>query len=182
MWRAVEGGRGPRSSPLRARADACVEADMSGGRRAWRALAVLLAALSLAACARAPEDPVEILLVALEAAVEERDAEAFSAQLAPEFRSQGGLERASVGSELRRWFALYESVSVERALAQVTREGGLTLVSVRVLFSAKPKLEGRFGLSTAESSPMRFDLRCREIGGALRVAEVTWVEELAPRE
>lgn len=156
--------------------------DVSGSRRPWRATACALAVLSVAACARPPADPVERLLVALEAAVEERDAGAFGAQLAPEFRGQGGLDRAGGAAELRRFFALYESVSIERAPAEVGRDGPLTLVSLRVLFSAKAKMEGRFGLGAAESPPIRFDLRCREIDGALRVTEAAWVEEAPATE
>ncbi len=144
-----------------------------------RAALAVAGALAIA-CARAPQDPVERLLAALEAAVEERDAAAFVEQLAPEFRGQGALDRAGAGAELRRWFALYESVSVERAPADVTRDGAATLVSVRVIFSAKPKLEGRFGLVASESSPIRFDLRCREHEGALRVTDVAWAEEAPP--
>jgi hypothetical protein len=143
-------------------------------------VACLWAALLGGACSRAPQDPVERLLVTLEAAVEERDAAAFVEQLTPDFRGQSALDRAAAGAELRRWFAFYESVSVERAPAEVTRDGAVTVVGVRVIFAAKPKLEGRFGLTASESSPIRFDLRCREHDGALRVAEVAWAEE-APR-
>ncbi len=159
---------------------------MSAGwraRAAGRGLRLLVSgALFVAGCTRTPADPVESLLAGLEQAVEARDAEAFARHLAPEFRGQGGLDRAGATAELRRYFALYESVAVERAPATVTRDGDATLVSLRVLFSAKPKLQERFGLATSESPPLRFDLRCREHEGALRVGEVAWVEETPPAE
>lgn len=142
-----------------------------------RAALCTLAASLFAACSRPPKDPVERLLLALETAVEARDAEAFTARLTPDFRSQGGFDRAAVGAELRRLFALYEDVAVERAPAHVTRDGSDARIVVRVLFSAKPKLEGRFGLVAADSAPYRFELRCREAGGELQVSEAAWTEE-----
>ena len=138
---------------------------------------LLTLALGWVACSRAPKDPTARLLAGLEGAVEARDAEAVAARLAPDFRGQTGFDRAAVVAELRRWFALYESVSVERAPAEVTRDGADTRISVRVLFSAKPKMEGRFGLVAADSAPYRFDLRCHESAGELQVAEAAWTEE-----
>lgn len=152
--------------------------------RAWagrglRLLAALAVALTPVSCSQAPRDPVEQLLAALEQAVEARDAEAFAELLAPDFHAKGALDRAGAAAELRRLFALYDSVSVERAPAEVTRQAGgaRVMIVVRVLFSAKPKLEGRFGLVAADSQPVRFELRCRSESGVLRVAEVDWAEE-----
>ncbi len=159
---------------------------MSAGWRApvagRRSLLLALGALLVSGCARTPADPVERLLAGLEQAVEARDVDAFARHLAPELRAQGGLDRAGAAAELRRFFALYESVAVERAPAVVTRDGAAIIVSVRVLFSAKPKFQERFGLGTSESPPLRFDLRCHEHDGALRVGEVAWVEETPPPE
>ncbi len=149
--------------------------------RVRRALALAaLAAVALGACARAPKDPVERLLAALETAVEERDADAFAARLLPEARGRGMPDRAGLLVELRRVFVLYESIEVERAPFEVAREGAETLVRLRVLASAKPKLEGRFGLVASESSPLSVELRCREQGGELLVLTIDWKEE-APR-
>lgn len=147
--------------------------------------AALLLALALAvvtACSRTPQDPVERLLAGLESAVEARDAEAVAARLTPDFRGLAGFDRAAVVAEMRRLFALYESVTVERAPAEVTRDGADTRLAVRVLFSAKPKLEGRFGLVAADSAPYRFELRCHETAGELQVAEATWTEEAPARQ
>jgi hypothetical protein len=138
-----------------------------------RTLVLLLLAGALG-CSRAPADPVEALLAELEAAAETRDAERFAGRLAPGFRGAHGLGRADAVVQLKRYFAAYESVSIDVYGVEADREGPAARVLCVVEFSGRARTA--FGLEglLPPSAVYRFDLDVADEGGAWRVRGATW--------
>jgi len=143
--------------------------------------ALLAVALALAAgCSRAPADPVEALLAELQAAAEARDAERFSARLAPAFQGGQGLGRPEALAQLKRHFAAYESVALEVYGVESDRDGQAARVRCVVEFSGEARKA--FGLEglLPPSAVYRFDLDVAEEGGSWKVRAATWEQAEAP--
>ena len=138
------------------------------------AAACLLAAALVPACSRPPADLVEVLLAELEAAAEARDAERFAERLAPAFRGAHGLGRPEALAQLKRYFAAYESVTIDVYDVQAERDGTTTRVRCVVEFSGKARQA--FGLEglLPPSAVYRFDLDVADEDGDWRVRGATW--------
>ena len=138
------------------------------------AAACLLAAAFVPACSRPPADPVEVLLAELEAAAEARDAERFGERLAPAFTGAHGLGRPEALAQLRRYFAAYESVTIDVYDVQAERDGTTARVRCVVEFSGKARQA--FGLEglLPPSAVYRFDLDVADEDGDWRVRGATW--------
>jgi len=138
------------------------------------AAACLLAAALVPACSRPPADPVEVLLAELEAAAEARDAERFAERLAPAFRGAHGLGRPEALAQLKRYFAAYESVTIDVYDVQAERDGTTARVRCVVEFSGKARQA--FGLEglLPPSAVYRFDLDVADEDGDWRVRGATW--------
>jgi hypothetical protein len=141
--------------------------------RALAAGAVLVLALT-AACSRKAADPVAALLAELEAAAEARDAERFGQRLSPDFRSGDGLGRAEALAQLRRYFAVYESVALEVYGVETDRDGATTRVRCVVEFSGKARQALGLGGLLPPSAVYRFELDAADEGGVWRVRGATW--------
>jgi len=143
---------------------------LSWSRRAW------LTALALApACRRAPADPVQALLAEGEAAAEARDADRFGALLSRSFRSRQGMDRGAVLAELRRLFALYQTVGVTLyGVEQAREEGGPLDVRCVVEFSGEAKKIGALQGLLPPSAVYRFELTLAEEEGVLRISRARW--------
>lgn len=132
------------------------------------------AALALAGCSRRPSDPVLARLAELEAAAEARDADRFASGLSAAFTGPHGLTRAETVAQLRRYFAIYESVAVEVDGVEVEREGDLARVRCVVLTSGRVRrLPGLEGLLPPEEA-FRFELEIDGGGGAWLVRSAAW--------
>jgi hypothetical protein len=140
---------------------------------------VLGVALLLAAACGSKKDPVLDLLARLEEAAEARDVDAFAEGLSADFRG-GGLSRAAALSELRRYFAMYETVALEVYGVEVERsDGGKATVRCVVEFSGQgTKLGGLDKLLPPEAA-YRFQLEMADDGGTWRVKAASW-EQAAP--
>jgi hypothetical protein len=128
----------------------------------------------VAACSRPPADPVAALLQELEEAAEARDADRFAARLSPAFRADQGLGRAEALAELRRYFAAYESVTIEVHGLETERDESGAHVRCVVEFSGTGlRALGVEGLLPA-SAVYRFELDAAVEGGVWRVKDAAW--------
>ena len=140
--------------------------------------ALLVAALLLAACHRPAGDPVERTLNAIAAAARERDADAVLSRLASGFTGTGGLSLQETGVELRRYFALYDSVEVGIADLEIERpEPGIARARFRVSLSGKPKAIGGLAGMLPDVERLRFEATLAERED-WRLTAATW-ERLA---
>jgi hypothetical protein len=141
--------------------------------RATRA-AALVATLVAAACSRTPSDPVRLMLAELDTAAEERDAARFAARLSGGFEGQDGVTKGAAEAELRRYFAGYESIRIERYDVEVDRSDGSARVKLKVAFSGQGRRA--FGLENLlpPEALYRFDLEARDEDGTWRVTHATW--------
>jgi hypothetical protein len=133
-------------------------------------------ALVVAGCAeKAPSDPHERLLFELCRAAGDQDADAFAEQLAAGFAGEGGLAKGDVANELRRYFALYESVEVATAGLEVEPAGGgPTVLRFRASFSGKPRNVGGLAGMLPDAARFRFEIAVAEEQGRLRVVRGSW--------
>ncbi len=134
-------------------------------------LTVALMAVLVTACGK-PPTPLEQLLSDLEDRVEARDAEGVTELLAPEFSGEGGLRRAAVPAELKRYFFAYESLDV--TLSGVEADDPPRKVTLRVDLEGRPKEV--FGLDNLvpAASAHRFVLELAGDGGPLRIKAANW--------
>jgi hypothetical protein len=141
-------------------------------------LYAFVALACVAACREAPRTPLEQLLHDMEAAVEARDADGVAALLTPDFRAQGGLTKAAIPGELRRYFFAYESLDLECEVVEASGEPP-TQATLNVSLSGKPKDVGGLASLVPDATAYRFDLVLRGVEGRLQVAEAPW-KPLAP--
>ena len=151
--------------------------------RLWRTTPALLAAtfVALTACG-AKKDPVQALMDDLEAAVEERNADAIRERLAEDFRGQGGVNRAEAVSMIRRYLAGYEKVDVEVYDLQVQRGDGSADATFRVEFSGHARSIGGLDGLLPPGAAYRFDLHVVEQAGAWKVQRAGWEALATPGE
>ena len=114
------------------------------------------------------------LLSALESAAEARDADAFVARLSERFLGQDDLGKSDAHAALRRYFAAYESIALERHDLERTRQDGSARVRCTVAFTGTTRRA--FGLENLlpPSALYRFDLTARDEGGTWRVSRAAW--------
>lgn len=145
-----------------------------------RGVLVAFGLVLLGACSRPKGDPVEALLHEIAEAAARRDADAVLARLSPAFSGPGGMTAAEVGVELRRHFALYDSIEVGLADFVVERPRmGAATARFRAAVAGKPKAIGGLAGLLPEAERLAFDVTLQESDGAWRVSGATW-ERLAP--
>ena len=151
-------------------------------RRAARPAAwVCLLGMAVAACG-APPDPVRQLVEDVAAAAEDRDAESVLSRLAPSFRGTGGLDRAAVGAELRRYFALYSGLDVTLSDVEVEPEEEGARARFRADLSGRPKdLPGMEGL-LPRASAFRFDVLAVPAADGWTIVSAEWERVELPAE
>ena len=135
---------------------------------------VLLAAAVTLACSGTPADPVEQLRTELESAAEARDAERFAEGLSEAFRGPRGLGRAEALATLRRYFAAYESVSLEVYGVEVERDTASARVRCVVEFAGRARQLGALRGLLPPAAVYRFDLNVADEAGVWRVREASW--------
>jgi hypothetical protein len=142
--------------------------------------AALVALAAALACSRGPSDPVRGLLGELEAAAEERDADRFGARVSEGFEGPRGLGRAEALATLRRYFAAYESVSLEVYGVEVERDAGTAEARCVVEFAGRARALGGLRGLLPPSAVYRFEMHLvEEEDGVWRVARASW-EQVAP--
>lgn len=144
-------------------------------RRRSHAGFALTVGLAVFACACQKErDPVQRFLAELTKAVEERDADAVVKHLAPDFRGQGGIDRAGAGAELRRYFLAYSSLDV--TLSGVAAEAGTEGVRVRFRADLSGRARPVAGLQDLlpAASAYSFDLQLKGAPGEFTIAQASW--------
>jgi hypothetical protein len=142
---------------------------------------LLLAATAALACSGTPADPVEQLQIELESAAEARDAERFAERLSESFRGPRGLTRTEARGTLRRYFAAYESVSLEVYGVEVERETDRARVRCVVEFAGRARQLGGLRGLLPPAAVYRFDLTVADEAGVWRVREASW-ERVQPDE
>ncbi len=135
------------------------------------ALCVLLLGPS---CSRQPADPVAALLSELEAAAEARDGDRFAERLSATFRGEDGSAKPETLRELKRYFAAYQTISIELVGVECTRSADEAEVRFVAEFSGRarplPGLEGFLPPSAA----YRFTLGVANEDGTWRVRSARW--------
>lgn len=136
------------------------------------AVAVVLAFAT--GCSRAPADPIAALLAAIERAAEARDAEAVAAHLSPDFAAAHGMSRADTLLQLKRWFAVYESIAIDLGDVETTREAATARVRCVAEFRGRAKKV--FGLDALlpPEAVYRFELELRQEAEAWLVRSASW--------
>lgn len=134
--------------------------------------------LVLAACSRAPRDPVRDVLNGTARAAEARDAGAVAEFLSADFRDANGDGRADAVDLLRRTLAGYERISL--TLSNVAIEKGpakgpdTAQAAFKVKMSGKPRaVAGLEGLLPREST-WRFELRLALEKGSWKITSASW--------
>lgn len=143
----------------------------SSSRGVLRLLACLAAVAP--ACAK-PVDPVDRLLADVAKAAESRDAPAVLEHLTPDFRGQGGLGRAEAGAELRRTFALYDSLEVLLSEVSTERDEGSARVTLRADFSGRPRQVAGLEGWLPRASTFRFELRLAPDTEGWKLSAASW--------
>jgi hypothetical protein len=141
---------------------------------------LLLGVSLLVSCSKPAGDPVAQALQDMAGAAADRDADALVARLAPGFAGQGGIGAAETAAELRRTFALYESIEVGLADVVIERpQAGTALARFRASVAGKPKSIGGLAGMLPDAERLRFEVALAEADGTWRVTSATW-ERLAP--
>jgi hypothetical protein len=136
-------------------------------------LALVLSALAAAACSGPPLSPVEQLLADVEAKVEDKDADGLGKLLAPEFTGPGGLKRAGVPAELRRYFFMYDSLDVTFS-GPLVEGAPPASVKVRVDLSGKPKDVGGLAGLVPDLAAYDLELGLRAEGERLLITRAAY--------
>jgi hypothetical protein len=136
---------------------------------------LLCACVGLTLACHAPaSDPVVGVLDEIAEAARARDAEAVLARLSPGFAANGAMTRDEIGNELRRSFALYESLEVGLVDVQVERTTPTTAVArFRASLAGKPKKVGGLAGLLPESERLRFEVSLADQDG-WRVSGASW--------
>lgn len=142
---------------------------------------LLLSLAVLASCSKPAGDPVARVLQEIATAATERDAEAIVARLAPGFAGQGGFGTVETRAELRRYFALYESVEVGLADVVIERpQSGGANARFRANFAGKPKAIGGLAGLLPDAERFRFEVTLVERDANWRVSAASWERLAAP--
>jgi hypothetical protein len=126
---------------------------------------------------------VRALLADLQAAAEAREADRVAARMAAGFRGADGITRDEALVELKRYFAAYESVSVQVHGIEIERGDGAARVSCMVELSGRARrILGLEGL-LPPSAVYRFRLGVEDEAGTWRVRDADWERaDTAPPE
>jgi len=129
--------------------------------------------LFVAACARAPRDPVVDCLYGAAKSAEARDADGLLARVSEGYRDAAG-GKADAGLLLKRYFAAYESLSISLANVAVQRGESSARARFTVRMSGRPRaVAGLEGL-LPRASRWRFDVRLAAEKDGWRITEAAW--------
>jgi hypothetical protein len=151
---------------------------MRQARAAGFVLAGLLA-LGSAACARAG-DPVRKSLDAMVKAANARDVEALFDHVAGNFEAADGSGLEDAKTNVRRYFAAYEILSVSIRDVRIERGEGAARVRLSAEMSGQPRRIGGLDGLFPSSATYDFDLRLVAEDGKWRVAWAQWNPAGAP--
>ena len=148
----------------------------------WTRVVAILGLVSILGAGGCSEkDPFEALLADLEEAAEDRDADDVVGHLAEGFTGPHGLTRMDAAASLRRYFAAYETVSLEVYDVTVGRLGETARLEFRVDFHGRALQIGGLAGFLPPSAMYRFDLQLSEVEGDWRITSADW-EEVLPRQ
>ncbi len=140
-------------------------------RRIVPFLALLLLAPS--ACRKAA-DPVRATIAGLEAAAEDRDAEAAGALLAAAYADAQHPDRATALLTIRRYFAAYESISASFSDLVVDRKPDLARATFTASFDASPRKLGALAEMLPRTAKVRFEMNLVPEEGSWKVVWASW--------
>lgn len=140
-----------------------------------RVLAPVLALLLLApAACRKEEDPVRAAIEALEAAADDRDADAAGEILAAAYSDGEHADRAAALLTIRRYFAAYESVSASFSDLVVERKPDLARATFTASFDGSPRKLGSLDAILPRSAKVRFEMNLAPEGDRWKVVWAGW--------
>ena len=140
-----------------------------------RVLAPVLALLLLApAACRKEEDPVRTAIEALEAAADDRDADAAGELLAAAYSDGEHADRAAALLTIRRYFAAYESVSASFSDLVVERKPDLARATFTASFDGSPRKLGSLDAILPRSAKVRFEMNLAPEGDRWKVVWAGW--------
>lgn len=138
-----------------------------------REFSLLGAVLLVAACARAPRDPVLDCLNGAAKAAEARDADGVLGRVSEGYRDAAG-GKADAALSLKRYFAAYESLSISLADVAVRRGDASARARFTVRMSGRPRaVAGLEGL-LPRASRWRFDVRLEAEKEGWKISEAAW--------
>jgi hypothetical protein len=143
-------------------------------------LAVCLVAGLSPACS-GETDPIQALLNDVEAAVEDRSADAVGAHLSQGFKGAGKITRADALATLRRYMAGYQTISLEVYEVQVEQAEATASVSLTAEFSGDARRIGGLSGFLPPAALYRFDLELTTEEGRWVIAAAEW-KALPPPE
>lgn len=136
------------------------------------ALVLGLAALPLSC--RKEEDPVRATIEALEAAVDDRDADAAGSLLAAAYSDGEHADRAAAVLTIRRWFTAYESVSASFSDLAIDRKPDAARATFVATFDGAPRKVGALEAMLPRSAKVSFEMNLVPEEGRWRVAWAGW--------
>jgi hypothetical protein len=151
---------------------------MRQARAAGFVLAVLLA-LGGAACAP-PGDPVRGTVDAMVKAANARDVKALFEHVAGNFEAADGSGLEDAKTNVRRYFAAYEILSVSIRDVRIERGEGAARVRLSAEMSGQPRRIGGLDGLFPSSATYDFDLRLVAENGKWKVAWAQWNPAGAP--
>jgi hypothetical protein len=133
-----------------------------------------LALTGASGCSRKPADPVAALLAELEAAAEARDAERFARGVSAEFKDLDGMDKANTLLLLKRYFAAYESISIDVYGVEIEHGDGEARVRCVVEMKGRTRrLPGLEGFAPPDAA-YRFEVGAADEAGVWRVRSARW--------
>lgn len=135
-----------------------------------RAMAALLVVAAVSC--RPSGDPVRQTLDALAHAAEKRDAGAALELIAPDYQGTGS--RADVESDLRRYLAAYESLSVKLSDVKIERGPDAARVTFRADLSGTPRKLGGLDGFLPRSAAYLFEANLAVYDGRWKIYRASW--------
>jgi hypothetical protein len=141
-----------------------------------RLLASFLVPLLLAplASCRKDEDPVRRAIQGLEAAVDDRDADAAGALLAASYGDAEHPDRDAALRTIRRYFVAYERISVSFADLEVDRKQDLARATFTASFDGAPRKLGALDAMLPRTAKVRFEMNLVPEEDGWKVAWAGW--------
>ena len=141
------------------------------GRQCW--WIGLASVLLLAACARAPGDPVLECLRGAAKAAEARDADGVLARISESYRDTAG-GKADAALSLKRYFGAYESLSIFLSNVAVQRGEASARARFTVKMAGRPLVVAGLEGLLPRASRWRFDVRLEAEKDGWKITEAAW--------
>ncbi len=129
--------------------------------------------LALVAC-RKEADPVRKTIEALEAAAEDRDADAAGALLAAAYADREHPDRVAAILTFRRYFAAYESISASFSELVVDRKPELARATFTATLNGSPRKLGALSEMLPRSAKVRFEMNLAPEDDDWKVVWASW--------